>query len=216
MRLHPIVFAGLVALPSISSIHAQNAASTPRRLGIAAGINSSTLGGGDVEDASRRTGFIGGIFLVAPLAPGFAIQPELLYSMKGAKFEDASEGITGTLKMDYVEVPLLLRFDLSSSGGVRPFIYAGPAISFKASCKAEVEGQGQSASVDCNEFEGNAAIKTVDYGAVVGGGLAFDMAGRMFTLGARYNQGMAKISDESTTKHRVISVLATLEFPWGK
>jgi hypothetical protein len=216
MRLHHILFAGLVAIPSVSGIHAQNAVSTPRRFGIAAGINSSTFSGSDTEDASRRTGFIGGIFLVAPLAPGFAIQPELLYSMKGAKFDDPTEGVTGTFKMDYVEVPLLVRFDLVSSGGVKPFLYAGPAISFKAGCKVDAEGQGQSVSLDCDEFGSDTKFKTVDYGAVIGGGLAFDMAGKMFTIGARYNHGLGKIAEDSETKHRVISVLATLEFPWGK
>ena len=214
MRLQ-LVSVGLLALPLFASAGAQAAGVTPpRRFGIAAGINSSTLSGDETEDVSRRTGFMAGVFLVAPLGPTISFQPELLYTTKGAKGSGDDIGSEGTFtfKMNYVEVPLLLRFDAATTGGMKPFFYGGPALSFKAGCEVEVESQGVSATVDCDEGEGT-EFKSVDYGLVVGGGLAFDLSGRMFTLGARYNHGLANISDEGNVKHRVISVLATLEFP---
>lgn len=216
MRFQKVVCAGLLIAPILGTAVAQSAAPTPpRRVGITVGVNSSTIDGTDAQDAKRRTGIMAGVLLVAPVTPIFAIQPELLYTMKGAKFNDA--GVTGTLKMNYIEIPVLARFDVSSSSGVRPFFYVGPSISFKASCDLTAEFQGRSETTSCDDATaGQTNIKSVDYGAIVGAGLAFDVSGRAFTLGARYDHSLAKISDDSDIKHRVISVVGTLEFPWGR
>lgn len=216
MRFQKVVCAGLLIAPILGTAVAQSAAPIPpRRVGITLGINSSTLGGSDAQDAKRRTGIMAGVLLVAPVTPVFAIQPELLYTMKGAKFNDG--GATGTLKMNYIEIPVLARFDVPSSGGVKPFFYVGPSISFKLSCDVTAEFQGQSESASCDDQTvGETNVKSVDYGAVVGAGLAFDVSGKAFTLGARYDHSLAKVSDNSDIKHRVISVVGTLEFPWGR
>src|SRR5215211_3888433 len=114
MRAHQIVLSSVLVLTSIGVIGAQSAAPLPaKRFGITAGMNSATVAGDDTEDASRRTGLIAGILLVVPIAPNVAIQPEFLYSMKGAKFDDTD--VTGTVKIDYAEIPILLRFDVPRS-----------------------------------------------------------------------------------------------------
>lgn len=202
--------------PLMATAGAQSAAPTPpRRFGITAGVNSATFGGSDAEDAKRRTSGMIGVLLVAPVTPVFAIQPELLYTMKGAKFNDGT--FEATLKMNYVEIPVLARFDFASSGGVKPFFYVGPAISFKLSCDVSASFQGATSTSDCDQAsEGEANVKSVDYGAIVGAGLAFDVSGRMFTLGARYDHSLSKVSEDSDIKHRVISLVGTLEFPWPK
>ena len=216
MRFQKVVSAALLVAPILGTAAAQSIVLTPpRRVGITLGVNSWTIDGTDAQDAKRRTGIMAGVLLVAPVTPIFAIQPELLYTMKGAKFNDA--GVTGTLKMNYIEIPVLARFDVPSSGGVRPFFYVGPSVSFKVSCDVTAEFQGQSESASCDDPTlGEANVKSVDYGAIVGAGLAFDVSGRAFTLGARYDHSLAKISDNSDIKHRVISVVGTLEFPWGR
>jgi opacity protein-like surface antigen len=133
--------------------------------------------------------------------------------MKGAKSNDAEFG--GTLKMNYVEIPVLLRVDVPVSGGTKPYFYGGPAVSFKASCNVEATSQGVTVSASCDELEAQGAkLKSVDYGVVVGAGLGFDVGGRLLTIGARYNHSLADIAENSDTKHRVISILATFEFPW--
>src|SRR5215211_3696797 len=117
MRLHQFVLSSAFLLTSIAAVDAQGVAPLPaKRFGIVAGINSSTVAGDETEDASRRTGVIAGILLSVPVAPNFAIQPEFLYSMKGAKFGDSDAA--GTVKLDYAEIPILLRIDVPASGGV--------------------------------------------------------------------------------------------------
>src|SRR4029079_5672560 len=107
----------------------------PPRFGLMAGINSSTVGGGDADDAARRTGVMAGAFIVAPVSPGVAIQPELYFTMKGAGFSD-SDG-SGSVKMNYVEIPVLLRVSVPTSSNARPFFYGGPAIAFRVGCSFE-------------------------------------------------------------------------------
>jgi hypothetical protein len=152
------------------------------------------------------------VVALGAVAPSLAVQPELLYSSKG--ITDKETDVDAKLKMNYVEVPVLLRVEVPTSGGVKPFFYGGPAISFKASCNIEVSGQGVNINSNCDDLESpGMKLKTVDYGLVAGGGLAFDVGGKTFSIGARYDHSLGKIADGSDTKHRVISVLATLEFP---
>lgn len=220
MRLRQLVCAGLVAAPVLGTLAAQGAATPLRRFGFTAGVNSSNLGGTDLGDQSRRTGFTVGGLLILPLSSEFAIEPEFLYTTKGAvsnQTEPDGTKTSATLKMNYVEVPVLLRLDVAPSGDVRPFVYAGPAISFKASCNIEGTSQGVSISSSCDALDAQGAkLKTVDYGLVGGGGVAFNVGGKAFSIGARYDHSLGKISSDDDAKHRVISVLATFEFPWGK
>jgi hypothetical protein len=187
----------------------------PPRFGLIAGINSSTVGGSDTEDAKRRTGAMAGILFVAPLSPGFSIQPELLYTMKGAGFSDTDA--SGTVKMNYVEIPVLFRGSIPTSTNARPFFYAGPDIAFRVGCSLEAQGQGISGDVSCDEFEAEGLeFKTVDYGIVIGAGVSFDLTGKIFTISARYDHSLGKLVEDSDTKHRVLSLVGTLEFPWRR
>ena len=214
MRRHRLLLtAGFTLLP-LFTIRAQTTVVPPARFGVTLGLNSATLSGDNEGETSRRTGVIGGAFAVIPTTSAFSVQPELLFSMKGAKVSE--EGITGTLKLNYVEIPVLGRFDFSASSGVKPFVYAGPAISFNVSCSAEVSGSGINIKTDCEDEDTGESVKKVDYSGVIGGGLAFDVSGRTFTIGARYTHGFASIGDNGDAKNRTISLLASLEFPWPK
>jgi hypothetical protein len=213
MRFRPLMCAAVVVAPMFATVNAQSAAPPlTRRFGIMAGVNSSTLGG-DVENVARRTGFIGGVLLVVPFGPTVALQPELFYTMKGAKGN--SDDFDATVKIDYFELPLLLRFDVPASGGMRPFFYGGPAVSWKASCNFESNSTGVNVNFGCEELTGNQVhFNTTDYGAIVGAGVGFDLSGRTASIGVRYDHGFGKINDDGDVRNRVISVLGTLEFPW--
>ena len=215
MRRSTLASAGLAVVTACGTLAAQAGVTPHARIGIMAGVNSSTVSGSDATDASRRTGFMAGVLLVAPLSPAFAIQPEVYFTQKGAKSSDTD--FTADVKFGYLEVPVLLRYEVPVTGGVKPFLYAGPQVSFKTSCTVDVAAQGAKISEDCDaESDNGETFKSVDYGVIVGGGLGFDVGGRMFTIGARYDHSLSKLSDDSKSYHRVISVLASFEFPWGR
>jgi len=214
VRFNHFLCAILAVAPGLSGARAQSAAAVaPRRLGVVAGINSSTVGGSDVGATSRRAGLTAGVLIVAPVGAKIAIEPEVLVTTKGAKFSD-SQG-SGSFTMKYVEVPVLVRYESVGAGGMRPFVFGGPAIALKASCDLEGTDAGLTVDIGCDEVEAQGLkFKSVDYGLIVGGGVAFDIGGRALSIGARYDHSLTEVAEGSNIKHRVISIVATFEVPW--
>lgn len=214
MRFHRLVFVGLILLP-LAGARAQTGVVPPRRVGITAGVNWSTFSSEGSDDLSRRTGFVGGVTMVIPTSPTLSIQPELLYTMKGAKM--SALGVTQTAKLDYLEIPVLLRYDVPAVTRARPFVNGGLATAFKISCTFDATGGGLSGSADCDDpaIQGD-ELETFDFSVVLGGGIAFDVGGRVASIGVRYTRGLMSIGDDGSVRNRVLSVLASFEFPWRK
>lgn len=160
---------------------------------------------GDAIESKSKAGFQVGAYLQLPLAGALSLQPELHYIQKGAKFEgeDVEFGDAEvSLKLAYVEVPVLLRMDLGSSG-LRPFIVAGPSFALRTSCKFSFAFEGNSLNADCDEGEldegGEAEdpIKKTDIGGIVGAGLAGNLGGRTLSAQLRYSRGFTSIANTS-------------------
>ena len=205
---------------SARAVVAQTAAA-PSQFEILAGVNLAKLSSSedDAGDVKMRTGLVAGVGLIKPLAPSWSFQPELTYSMKGAKVSDA--GFELTSKLSYLEVPLLLRYDIGSgsSDGVRPFIHAGPALALKLTCSFEGNDGTSNFSTGCDDENGDGGAKTFDMGLMFGGGLAFRHMEHTFSIGVRYNLGLLNIAKDNTggdTKNRVLSIVGTFEWPWSK
>ena len=104
-----------------------------KKMGIVAGANFATINGNDISDGvSTRTGFVGGLFVAIPIGSGqWMIEPEALYSMQGAEYDNTD--FTGTYKADYIKIPILIKWQANATGkGI--FILAGPTIGFNISC----------------------------------------------------------------------------------
>lgn len=111
--------------------HAQAVSIIPR-----AGICVHTLGGDEYYDYIRknRTSFAGGLAASIRLSKknNLAIQPELWFVTKGAKFIDTPlDGVVTTddvYRLKYIEMPLLLKLSSNIGGGKSIlFINAGPS-----------------------------------------------------------------------------------------
>src|SRR5438105_1221292 len=102
-----VLCAGLAVTVLPSAARAQWRSSD---MGLTAGYNSATVSGQDVKNAARLPGFILGVSVLHRLNGNWlngtwAIQPELLYSRRGAKAPDQNlEGIT-----DYIDLPVLAK-----------------------------------------------------------------------------------------------------------
>jgi len=217
MRLGLVFVSSLLVCSTATTASAQSGLPMPpRRFGITLGANSATLAGSDADGSGRRTGLLAGALAVLPFSPTIAFEPELAYTSKGATVSDpADPGFSGTLKMAYLQVPALLRFELAAATvGPHPFIYAGPAVAFKTGCNFDVKGSGISATSSCDAAGAN--VNSTDFSLIGGAGIAFRAGGRMVGIAARYDYSLSKISSDLDVKHRVISVLGTLEFPSGR
>ncbi len=180
-------FAAMLVLPQIAAADV--------RFGIKAGANVANVNGDigtALQDWKSTVGFCGGIFLELNLGRVLTIQPEVLYTMKGA------DTGTGKLTFDYLEIPILLKLRIPT-GSVHPFVFAGPAFGF--TLRALVDG------VKISD------MPSADYSAVLGGGLQL---GRSIHIDARYTMGLQKLAipdlDTIDLKNGVLSATIGLAF----
>jgi len=156
------------------------------KFGIKGGLNLTNLYVNDVSDEHMKAGFNAGVFAKLPVTKGFSIQPELLYSVKGAK-ENYNNFLQGSgeyrFNLGYVELPVLAVVNLAPNFNLHLGGYAAYLVN--ANIK-NVNGQGTiENATDLNTDD----FKRFDFGLV--GGLGFDIEN--FTLGARYNYGLSHI-----------------------
>ncbi len=202
----------VVAVLFAASLAVPQASAQGIKLGVKGGVNLAKLGGSDAGSTESKAGFVAGGFVEFMLGNMFAIQPEVLYSQKGAK--ESIGGDEVKLKVDYVEVPLLLKLNIPIEGSkVHPSVYAGPAVAFKASCKLAADIGGVSASESCDDA--GLEIKSTDFGLAFGGGVSFDVGGAEVGVDVRYTLGLSSIddfSDPDDIKNQVISIMGTVGF----
>ena len=183
----------LIAFFSVSIISAfsqqQKTSGNPTlapKIGVKGGINFTNLYVDDVEDESMKIGFNLGLFAKLPVTQGLSIQPELLYSVKGAKVT-YDLGVLGSneyrFNLNYVEVPVLAVINVSRNFNVHAGGYA--AYLAQANIKKVVDDGPNDEIADLNEDNFN----RFDYGLV--GGLGIDIEN--FTIGARYNYGLTEV-----------------------
>lgn len=199
----------VLTLLSSTSGYAQGAQSVAHRAnyGVLAGINFATLSGSDIQDAKTRTGFTAGAYAALPIGTGVSFQPELLYSMEGAK---TNTGENGALKLSYIRLPVMLRFAVPTAGTTRPFFAIGPSFGFQTSCEFSGSSGGVSASVACDDVGSNFGEslerKKLDVSGRIEGGLTFDTGGRRLIVGGSYSHGFTDVFKNSDGKNRVFSI----------
>jgi hypothetical protein len=209
MRL--IVCALAVALAGGAS----NALAQARHVGLKAGINVASLSfEGDNVDAydDRRIGFLAGGFVVVPVSGPAALQVEALFSQKGAKFSDDVEELEGTLELDYLDIPVMLRLQGPAIGSTRLHVFGGPSIAYRMSARSTLSNTAfefQQGSINSIEDD----IELFDFGIVAGAGADI---GRRLVVEARYSWGLGAInkdtSDGFEIRNRALSIMAGVRF----
>lgn len=157
------------------------------RAGIKGGFNASTLyyENANSNDRKERYGFHGGVYAQIPAGSFLAIQPELLYSAKGASANYNVLGLQGrnTFRLNYLELPVLATFKLGNTVELQ----AGPYVSYLLSTNVTSTGDLGNAASSLNRDNFN----RTDYG--IAGGLNL-YAGKAL-IGLRYTQGLKNIAD---------------------
>ena len=182
--------------------------------GVKAGLNFATTGGTDASSQSINS-FNAGILATFDVAGLLALQPELLYTMKGYNASYPVPEVIGPIpfgsgnltgKISYLEIPVLLKLNTSSLGIIRPNIFAGPEVAFKLSSKAT------SGSPSSEQDLQN--INSTDFGIIVGAGININLPITTIMVDIRYDIGMRNLNSYSNPpdiKNRVLSLNAGIE-----
>jgi len=164
------------------------------RFGAKAGISlynitTSVSGGGMSIDATSdsRLGFALGAYAIIPFHEMFAFQPELMFVQKGGKESDDDDdffnGGDTELILNYLDIPLLVRFNVPVDAPVSPYLTAGPVLGIFLSGTEKFDGESE--SID----EG---INTLNFGLSLGAGVAYNQ----FHFDLRYEFGLSNIFDD--------------------
>ncbi len=164
--------------------------------GIKVGLSAYSFGGEDSDAVASdwatnsRMGLAVGGFVTFALGPDLALQPELLYVMKGAGHERGAD--RRKFNLSYVDLPVLLKYRFATTGSTRANLFAGPVVSAALSAKiVSYVGPGwQPQEVDISY-----GVRDLDFGMAVGGGLDFAMSGGTLTIDGRYVFPMTRWSD---------------------
>lgn len=144
--------------------------------GVKAGLNLANQtfsGNGYTTSPSFLPGLHAGVYLTAMLSDHFGLQPELLYSGQGAK--SGSE----KLKMNYINVPVLLRYNVNSIVS----FHAGPQFGFLASAKDKVGS---------NSMDVKDRFKSTDLSVAAGVGIDLPVK---LNFNFRFIKGLSDIND---------------------
>ena len=138
--------------------------------GIIAGLTSSSTSVKDMEDVKALNTYHAGLTCKVDLGLGFAVQPSIIYQVKGANLGDINKDTQKEdfqLKTGFVEVPVQLQWgpDLLA---FRPYLFAEPFIGYQVSSDDEVLGSGQSGAF--KEWADQAKTK-LEYGIGLGAGI---------------------------------------------
>jgi Outer membrane protein beta-barrel domain len=213
--------------------------------GVIGGFNSATLSDfddairedDDVVNAGRRTGFKAGVFFTIPVATALSVQPAVVYTQAGATVDVPEQdgfGLDATVKIDYVTVPIPIRYDFGS-GGIKPFVFVGPYMAFKTSAKTNWDFRIDPSFIDTpaeredvEEFlqevfgvgiDGGDAdledVSSTDFGIVIGGGVQLGAIG----IGADFSMGFknvftddADVNQDASVKNKMFSVFVSFGF----
>lgn len=178
IRMKKVFMLMAVMLLGISTV-----AFSQMKYGVKAGLvsaNQKWSAGGFSVSPDAKIGAVFGAFVKFDVAENFAVQPELLYVMKGAKMDgdifETNEEVT--LKLNYLSIPIMAKYYF---GGFN--LQAGPSFDFLLSAKGDDGG---------DEEDIKDELKGLDLGLAIGAG--YDLSSGL-GFDVRYVMGLTDIND---------------------
>jgi len=152
-------------------------------IGIKGGLNVFNINNNNNVNYDSKLGVHAGLIGHIHLARQIALQPEIVYSVQGTKFNTA--GVTTKINLGYINVPLMFQYMFDN--GFR--LQAGPQIGFLASAKSKTNNT----SVDVKS-----SFKKVD--VALGAGIGYVEPSSGLGIDVRYNLGLSDISESTAVK----------------
>lgn len=180
-------YLAMIAFFTLPSFAAQ--AQIDFKLGIKGGVNFANLSSSETNSNKVLTGINFGVFARLPISQSFALQPEMYFTSKGSQqtYQNAFTEGTAKFELNYIEIPVLLIYDLTNNFNLQIGPYASYLVSSNVKNVSDINFNFEDniASGDFNKF---------DTGIVAGFG--FDM--KSIGFGIRYNLGLVTVGKEKT------------------
>lgn len=189
------VYTALAIILAVAfSIMGNVAAAQETVFGLKGGANFSNLTLENNNDKNILTGFHVGGWVSLPLSEQFSIQPELLWSTKGTRWETQESAMSADakVKLDYLEVPVNFVYNLSRDVDFQ----VGPYVGLLLNSKAEASLSSGSGSVMVFEDLDRSNFKTADFG--LQGGMRFAL--KPLYLGFTYKLGLSEVADSGNAR----------------
>lgn len=161
---------------------------TNAQLGVKAGANiSNVTSDAKLEDLDNKIGFQVGVLYRIGIAEGLSIQPEAVYTRKGANYTFLGTKVASG--MEYLDIPVVLNYKF---GALPISLHVGPQFSYlmRTDVTFTNDDLGTETSVEAKKED----FEDYDFGYVVGAGIEFEQL--FFEL--RYTQGLRKIEKETS------------------
>jgi len=222
-------YSGAPIRPVYSAPPRATSATPGVKFGLRAGVNVSDWSGDAVQSVmdvagytngavtkEMKPGLSAGVYATIPISPGFAIEPGVGYSEKGARlvgtlpfesFDFLNARVTATSRMAYIDVPVLFKGYLTPGF----YLFAGPQASFLVSNKVRVEAGALGFSAFKTDFDVKSQFRPVDLAVVGGLGYQFDGG---FGLSAGYDYGLSTLDKNGrfNAQNRVIKASLNYSF----
>lgn len=173
--------------------------------GIKGGVNYSNLSG-DLRDESRfnnKLGFNAGIYFNAPIISDFlSLQPEVLYSNKGFKYDDkvttsllgGETRYEGTANFNYIDVPILAKI---KAAGL--FFEAGPQLSYLVSVNDKTKEYNSRGELVARTTSEKSKEGYADFEIGYAAGIGYATQGGI-NIGVRYNGAFTDLGEDASAR----------------
>ena len=186
---------------AMTAVHAQV------KFGPKVGMNLSTMtlkSSGISLDPKMLVGFHAGVISEIGLTENLFLQPGVLFSSKGSKYELTLLEQTFKFSMapGVIEVPVNVLYSFGT-GSVKLNLFAGPYVALGITGKTKIDGESQDISYGSSDEDD---MKPFDFGFNFGAGVNING----FLISAQYGFGLANLapdtSGDSEMKNKVLAI----------
>jgi hypothetical protein len=172
-----------IGLATAMFLLVSNASAQHVNFGVKGGLNIYNIVNDNNAKYDTELGLHLGILLHIHMGQNFAVQPEILYSAQGAKYNTGAGEVN--LKLGYVNIPFMFLYMFDN--GFR--ISAGPQLGFLTKAQSELNG---------SKSDVKDSFSKTDFAIGVGIGYINPSSG--FGVDARYNYGLSDINENGSVK----------------
>jgi hypothetical protein len=195
-----IALAIALVILTVGSSFAQESPANDRKLtfGVKGGLALSQLVriGPAFQGAylKSKLGATAGGFVNLRFSHAVSIQTEILFVRKGYQWRGYGYnlGEYGTIKIDYIEVPVFAKITFCENRTIRPFYFTGPYLDIRTRALSDWVYWGH-LYLEKSVNDVTDRLRTTHCGWLFGTGIAIHALSREFTIEVRYDLGSTRV-----------------------